>query len=173
MRLFLAINFSAEIKAAIANARDALKGAAVRGSFTFDENLHLTLVFLGECDGRQAETVKAVMDGVAFNPFTLALGKVGCFKRDGSDTWWIGLKDNPALSALQSDLTERLRRAGFAIEARKYTPHITLGREVKLLAGFIPPQAPQTAFEVKSIELMKSERINGRLTYTSIYTKSI
>jgi len=53
MRLFIAINFPDEIKATIAKIRDGLKEKAFRGNFSSDENLHLTLVFLGECDLRQ------------------------------------------------------------------------------------------------------------------------
>ena len=171
MRLFVAINFPAEIKAAIAKVRDDLKNSALRGSFTFDENLHLTLVFLGECDVRQTDAVKAVMDNTIFSEFTLMLDKVGYFKRDGGNTWWIGLKGNKLLSDLQTDLSSRLKQNGFILENRKYTPHITIARQVKMRTGFVQPEIPQINFNVTSIELMKSEQINGKLVYTQVYSK--
>ena len=170
MRLFIAINFPSEVKAAITEIRNHLKESALRGNFTFDENLHLTLVFLGECDVRQAGEAKAVMNDILFSKFTLMLDKVGYFKRDGGDTWWIGLKENKSLSHLQADLTERLRQKGFVLENRKYTPHVTIGREVIMPAGFVKPEVPQDCFMVTSIELMKSERINGKLVYTPVYS---
>jgi len=191
MRLFVAINFSNNIRAAVTKIRDGLKNAAICGRFSYDENLHLTLVFLGECDGKQAGVIKAALDKTAFTPFTLALDRVGCFRRDeptsrrlasfapskaqrgeGGDIWWLGLKENAALSALQAELSERLRQSGFVLENRKYTPHVTLGREVRMPASFIAPKVEPTEFNVASVELMKSEHINGRLTYTPIYSKS-
>ena len=173
MRLFIAVNFPAEIKAAIAKIRDSIKEAAFRGNFTLTENLHLTLVFLGECDPQQTEAVKSVLDETKFSEFSFSLDKVGYFKRDGGDTWWIGLKENKSISALQSDLSERLRQKGFILESRRYYPHVTIGREVKVPAGFIQPKFQPVSFDVTGIELMKSERINGKLTYTSIYTKIV
>ena len=172
MRLFVAMQFPTEVKAAISEVRDRVRKAALRGNFTFDENLHLTLAFLGECDFQQVETVKAVMDDIVFSEFKLMLDKVGCFKREGGNTWWIGLKESDHLSCLQEDLSNRLREKGFVLENRKYTPHVTLGREVKLPAGFVHPQAHQITFSVSCIELMKSERINGKLVYTPIYSKN-
>jgi len=171
MRLFVAINFPDEMKAAIAKIRDSIKEAAFYGNFTLTENLHLTLVFLGECDAQQTKAVKAVMNETIFPEFTLALDKVGYFKRDGGNTWWMGLKENKPLTDLQADLTGRLQQKGFTLESRKYLPHVTFGREVKLRSGFVQPEVPQVSFNVTSIELMKSERINGKLVYTSIHTR--
>ena len=84
------------------------------------------------------------------------------------DAGRIGLKENSALIAMQADLSERLRQKGFMVEDRKYSPHVTLGREVKTRAGFILPEVPQVGFCVQNIDLMKSERINGKLTYTAV-----
>ena len=172
MRLFIAINFPDEIKAAAAKVRDGLKASALRGRFSLDENLHLTLVFIGECSEAQASEIKRVLDDTVFSPFALAFDRVGCFKRECGDTWWLGLKQSDALSALQTELSMRLKQSGFALENRKYTPHITLGREVKMAADYKPPEIASAKFSVTSVELMKSENINGKLTYTPIYSKS-
>jgi len=172
MRLFIAINFPDEVKAVIANIRNRLRESALHGRFTFVENLHLTLVFLGECDVRQTETVKVVMNETVFPKFTLTLEKVGYFKRVGGNTWWIGIQENKQLSDLQSDLSERLKQNGFLLEDRKYTPHVTIGREVKMCAGFVQPEAPPVSFDVTGVELMKSEHIGGRLTYTPVLAKT-
>jgi len=170
MRLFIAINFPDEIKTIIAKVRDSIKDNAIRGSFSFDENLHLTLVFLGECDFRQTEIIKSVMNETKFSNFTLTTDKVGFFKRDGGDIWWISLKENRPLSDLQANLTNNLISRGFNLDSRKYTPHITFGRQVKLPAGFVRPEIQNVNFNISSIELMKSERINGKLTYTPVFS---
>jgi 2'-5' RNA ligase len=112
------------------------------------------------------------MDDTTFSKFTLMFDKVGYFKRDGGNTWWIGLKENELLSCLQADLTGRLQQKGFILENRKYTPHVTLGREVKMPNGFMQPAVPQVGFDITSIELMKSERINNKLVYTPIHSRN-
>jgi 2'-5' RNA ligase len=66
-------------------------------------------------------------------------------------------------------LTGKLIAAGFALEKRRYSPHVTLGREVK--TGAMPESIEPFGETVTSIDLMKSERISGKLTYTAIYTK--
>jgi 2'-5' RNA ligase len=172
MRLFVAINFPGEIKEAVAEIRDGLKESSLRGKFTLDENLHLTLAFLGECDVRQTKDVKSVLDETLFSPFTLMLDRVGYFKRDSGNTWWIGLKENNSLSCLQADLTERLIQKGFILENRKYTPHVTIGREVKMPAGFVKPEVHPVGFNITNIELMKSERLDGKLVYMPVYSIS-
>ena len=171
MRLFIAINFPAEIKAAITKIRDRIKESSFRGNFTLDDNLHLTLVFLGECDNRQSDAIRTVMDETIFSEFTLTFDKVGYFKRSGGNIWWAGLHDNNPLSALQADLIRRLSQKGFVLENRKYTPHVTIGREVKTCAGLVLREIPPVSFSVKSIELMKSERLHGKLVYMPIYSK--
>ena len=134
------------------------------------ENLHLTLVFLGECDEKQASAARCAMDAVVFEPFEFTLGRVGRFKRDGGDVWWVAGEPPAALLELQRGLTDRLIRDGFRLDRRKYSPHITLGR--KVVTDAVPWQVEPFGETVRSIELMKSERIDGKLTYTPIYVKN-
>ena len=172
MRLFVAINFSAEVKAAIAQSRDYFKKYALKGNFTLDENLHLTLVFLDECDVRRTNEIKAILDKVHFSPFKLSFTKFARFKHPEGDIWWIGFKRNEAFINLEAEVSGRLLLDDFLREDIEYVPHITMGREIKLRPEFSLPEIPQIEFSVKSIELMKSERIKGKLTYTQVYSKS-
>ncbi|MDR1042323.1 MAG: RNA 2',3'-cyclic phosphodiesterase, partial [Clostridiales Family XIII bacterium] len=50
MRLFIAINFSEEIKDALCETIADLRDASRRGRYTHRDNLHLTLAFIGESD---------------------------------------------------------------------------------------------------------------------------
>ena len=172
MRLFFAINFNNETRSRLLALRDELKSKSESGNFSLPENLHLTLAFLGECDGRQVSAAKRVHGLVAFEPFDIAVDTIGRFKRgnrdarQAGDLWWSGLSECKPLIALQRDLTEKLIAEGFLLERRKYSPHITLGREVVTDAA---PWAIEPFGEtVSSLDLMKSERIGGRLTYTVV-----
>ena len=71
--------------------------------------------------------------------------------------------------ALQRELTEQLLTMGFALERRRYNPHITLGREVVTDAA--PWKMEPFGEVVSRIDLMKSERLQGKLTYTAIYSR--
>ena len=55
------------------------------------------------------------------------------------------------------------------MDGRKYSPHITLGREV--VTDTRPWRIEPFGETISTIDLMKSERINGKLTYTAIYTR--
>ena len=169
MRLFIAINFSDETRSQLLALRDELRIRSVRGNFSSPENLHLTLAFLGECDAGQLQSAKTAMDAVSFSPFELSARRVGRFRRDGGDIWWVGLGESNELLGLQRELTDKLINAGFSLDKRKYTPHVTLGREV--VTDAVPWNIEPFGETVKGIELMKSERIGGKLTYTAIYGK--
>ena len=172
MRLFIAVNFSGSTKNALLALRDKLESRAERGSFTTEENLHITLVFLSECGMKQVSAVKTAMDIVNFEPFEILIERVGRFGRGGQNEslWWAGARENTALLGLQRDLTDNLAAAGFALDSRRFSPHITLGRRV--VTDALPWRTELFGETIQNIDLMKSERINGRLTYTPIYTKT-
>ena len=64
MRLFIAINLNKETKNKLLALYDELRNSSVRGKFSLPENLHVTLAFLGECDYKQADEIKVVMDSI-------------------------------------------------------------------------------------------------------------
>jgi 2'-5' RNA ligase len=170
MRLFIAINFNSDTRTRLLALRDELRGKSERGNFSAPENLHLTLAFLGECDGKQTAAAKSAMSAVRFEPFGIMVEHVGRFKRDGGDIWWVGLREDKPLLTLQRDLAAKLAATGFALERRKFSPHVTLGREVVTTAA--PWRIEPFGEMVTTIDLMKSERIGGKLTYTAIDTRS-
>ncbi|MEL7624987.1 RNA 2',3'-cyclic phosphodiesterase [bioreactor metagenome] len=170
MRLFVAVNFNTKTVARLLALRDELRSCCQRGNFSAPENLHLTLAFLGECNAEQAAAVKAAMDTICFKPFSVSVESVGRFKGKGGDVWWAGVRENEPLLDLQRRLTEKLIAAGFALEKRKYTPHITLGRQV--ITEISPWMMEPFGETVDKIELMKSERIGGKLRYTAVYEKT-
>ncbi|NCA93496.1 hypothetical protein EOM82_09795, partial [bacterium] len=78
--------------------------------------------------------------------------------------------EGEGLATLALDIASRLCKAGFDIEDRTFTPHITLGRQVIDKSG-IPLYIIPASMTVNRVSLMKSERINGILKYTEIYLK--
>ena len=121
MRLFLAINFDDEVKSKLLQCQESLRRASVSGNFTRPENLHLTLVFLGETSPAHARGIQRVMDCAPNEPFTLQFEGMGKF----GDTWWVSIRQCPALTGLYDHLSQGLRAAGFTIESRSFKPHLT------------------------------------------------
>jgi len=169
MRLFLAINFDDEVKARLLQCQESLRQASDGGNFTRPENLHLTLVFLGETSPGCVREIRRVMDCAPIESLALQFEGIGKF----GDTWWVGIRQNPALTNLHNHLSQGLRAAGFTIKSRSFKPHLTLAKEVVLRPGASPEKSEPFAAQVAAIHLMKSERINGKLTYTSIYEKQL
>jgi 2'-5' RNA ligase len=176
MRLFVAVNFDAAARAALAQWQAELRANALRGNFSALGNVHLTLAFLGERDAGQAAAASRALDAVAapgagFRPFDADIRSMGRFRRDGGDLWWAGMEGCAALDALHGSVWAALAREGFEPERGKWRPHVTLAREVSLRAGYEPParRAP-IPVRVESVELMLSERPGGRLTYTPLHS---
>jgi len=173
MRLFVSINFNDETRERLVGLQNELRKGAVCGRFVTGENLHLTLAFLGDCDSKQIAIAKAVLGEMDFEPFGIVIDNIGRFRRDGGDIWWAGVANNRDLLRVQKILTDKLAAAGFKLDKRKYSPHITLGREVVTRDGFVPRQPLAFGEEVLMIELMRSERRDGKMVYTPICCKEV
>ncbi len=175
MRLFIAINFTDEMKEQLSGTIRHLKEYAVQGNFTRNENLHLTLAFIGET--ARVNEVKQAMNGIWAESFLLNISGLGKFRRDGGDIYWKGAEKTPELLSVYQQLFQVLTAMGFHLENREYKPHLTLGREVILQEGFdknaFEKEIPKMSMKVEKISLMKSERINGKLVYTEIYAKTL
>ena len=172
MRLFVAVNFGENVINCVKAAERALKGAGSSGVFTPGENVHLTLAFLGECGGERLGDIRSAMEAAAGHSFILKLSEAGVFRRPGGDILWLGTEECPELTSLAARLSEELRIRGFALEERKFVPHLTVARHVKIPGGFSPDALPKYRAEqpVESMELMKSDRVDGRLIYTPLFS---
>ena len=80
MRLFIAINLSDEIRTALIDAQNDMYEGGVRGNFSPEENLHLTLAFIGEYPNPEA--VQEALSGLEIRPFSITLDRCGSFGGD-------------------------------------------------------------------------------------------
>ncbi|HLQ19373.1 MAG TPA: RNA 2',3'-cyclic phosphodiesterase [Tabrizicola sp.] len=92
------------------------------------ENLHLTLVFLGDCPEAALEAAHERLESLRERRFTLSLQGLGLFGKDKPRVAWAGVAPSPELLHLQAKVEGIARRSGCPIDARKVTPHVTLGR---------------------------------------------
>ncbi|MDL2254430.1 RNA 2',3'-cyclic phosphodiesterase [Ruminococcaceae bacterium OttesenSCG-928-I18] len=170
MRLFYAIRPSEECLGKLWEASGALRGQVERGSFTRRENLHLTVLFLGETEHR--EKAEACLHEIMLAPFELCFASLGRFRRGEGDLLWAGVKADPVVQQLYNDLSARLRKAGFQVEARPYVPHLTLARRVRFAAGTefatLEKHVQPCCMQADALLLMRSHRVEGQLRYTEL-----
>lgn len=134
MRLFVAIDIDAAARASIVGEQQRLRARAEGGSvlrWVKPEQLHITLVFLGEVDEARADAViEAYGAPAAVAPFDLAFRGVGVFPERGAPrAVWIGIAEGESeLSGLQRLLAARALELGVVLDSRPFRPHLTLGR---------------------------------------------
>src|SRR5690554_1980798 len=129
MRLFIGIKLS---EAAINRIKKLQKTINVEGRFTNPNNLHLTLVFLGEVNEKKRNVVEKILEAIDFPNFKIESDRIQMLR----DIIVLRIKDNETLNNLQSDLVDKLIDQGFKIEKRKYRPHITLVRKSNRIINF-------------------------------------
>lgn len=99
-----------------------------RGRLAGRDDLHITLVFLGDLDSDRRACAEKAADTIRAASFTLLLDRFGCFHR--SKVLWCGATDRPQpLFELLSALNGGLLSCGFRPERRPFTPHVTLARK--------------------------------------------
>lgn len=137
MRLFVAAEPSAPVRAAAADAvvalRAALDAAGAGGGLRWvpTSNLHLTVWFLGEVsDARAAAVLDVLRAPLRVPAFELRLSGFGAFPPAGAPrVLWMGVAEGvPQLARAHDEIGERLSPWGFPPEGRAYSAHLTIAR---------------------------------------------
>ncbi len=156
IRLFVAIELPLPVRDALLAAMGGVAGAR----WQRDDQLHLTLRFIGEVDRHRAADIAAALGRVQVPPFALALASVGSFDRRGRiDALWVGVTPQTEVSALAKRVDQALVRAGEAPETRAFLPHVTVarfGRDAGPLAGFPLQPLPVAPFPITGFALWES-----------------
>jgi 2'-5' RNA ligase len=111
------------------------------------ETLHITLAFLGAVPAQRLPLLCDIAQAIQAEPFELTLDQAGCWGHNR--VGWLGAQCVPtALADLAGRLAGALSGAGFALDARAFTPHVTLLRRAQCTAppAIVPIVWPVTAF---------------------------
>ena len=131
-RLFVAIRPPAAVREALSCLMEGVEGARWQD----DDQLHLTLRFIGEVETRMAEDIVAALSSVRSPPLDLRVQGVGTFERRGrADTLWAGVTPREGQLALHRKIDHVLVGCGLSPETRSYAPHITLARLGRMQRG--------------------------------------
>ena len=93
-----------------------------------DEQLHLTLRFVGEVERPLANDLADALGQIRADPFELRIADVGRFEQRNSGALWAGVEPKAPVAALAAKVERACQSAGLEPERRAFHPHITLAR---------------------------------------------
>jgi len=170
-RLFIAVDFPAEVNEHIANICFGVPGA----KWVPKDQSHLTLRFIGEVDDNQYSQIAYALSDVNASRFNLSLRGTGHFPpRNTPTVLWVGIEENEAMMTLKEAIEDSLKSTGIGPEDRKYSAHITVARlgkntPIRKVADFLSanglfkiPDVPVDAFHLYSSVLTPSGAVHRK-----------
>ena len=100
-----------------------------------DEQLHLTLRFIGEVEGPLADDIALALSRVRFGAFELSVAGVGMFEQRNGGALWAAVQPRQPVAALAAKVERACLHVGLEPERRAFHPHITLARWNRLSAA--------------------------------------
>jgi 2'-5' RNA ligase len=133
LRTFIAVDTGKAIRDRCVALQETLARSGADVKWVEPDNLHVTLLFLGEVEDRDVPALCRAVAEVAerHDGFRLSVEGVGCFPNPRRPrVVWVGVGDGHAeLVKLHEALEPPLLELGcYRREERAYTPHLTLGR---------------------------------------------
>jgi 2'-5' RNA ligase len=177
IRTFIGVDFGKAIRDRAVALQKLLANTGTDVKWVEPENLHVTLLFLGEVDDREVPHVCRIASECTTTKasFPMSIETLGCFPNARRPrTIWVGVGEGAQpLCALHDDLEIPLAELGYRREERRYTPHATLGRvrgdsSTGTLARVLSEQANWKGGEtlVREIRIMASELTPRGPVYT-------
>ena len=123
-RLFVAIRPPEQVRDLLIDAMD--EGPGLR--WVGDEQLHLTLRFIGEVERPLASDIAAALAKLRFPPFELRVRGIGRFDRRSGGALWAGVGPRKPVAELAAKVDRACVEAGIEPERRAFHPHVTLAR---------------------------------------------
>lgn len=123
-RLFVAIRPPENVRDLLIDAMD--DSPELR--WVADEQLHLTLRFIGEVERPLANDIADALSQIRFPAFDLRIAGVGRFDKRGGGALWAGIEPRKPVSELAAKVDRACVTTGLEPEHRAFHPHVTLAR---------------------------------------------
>jgi 2'-5' RNA ligase len=167
-RLFFGLELPAAIRSALATLRPTIRQTRP----VAEEQLHLTLSFLGDIPTERCAVLQDAANQVKVGSFFLPVQGIGTFGGHRPKVLWAGVGNgHPHLFALHKKLTDGLLNSGFSADLQAFHPHITLARMDDSSAEMWRPFLREHAEDdfgicaVKEFVLFSSQRTPAGSTY--------
>ena len=125
----------------------------VGGRHTREDSIHLTLAFVGDVDSARLAELLAPPATLIVTRFKLTLDRWGCWPRNGI-AWMAPSSVPDPLRELTAGMDAWLRYAGFELDVRPFSPHVTLVRKAKCAP--LPNLIPRIEWQVEDFVLVRS-----------------
>jgi 2'-5' RNA ligase len=177
VRTFIAVGLIQSIRDRCVSMQETLARIGTDVKWVEVENMHVTLLFLGEVDERVMPDVcrEVAVCCEQYEGFTLGVETLGCFPNPRRPKIvWVGIGEGrDELVALHDALEPPLLELGcYRREDRPYSPHVTLGRvqgdnNTDKLAAELVKRASWKAgeTEIREVLVMSSELTPKGPTY--------
>ena len=164
-RLFFALWPDVEIRHSLLKIRDTLPSDC--GRLVPSNNLHITLVFLGEISTAKTEYMLESAGQLRIKPVTLILDHIGWWKK--TQVAWLAPSHIPGeIPKIATELAAAAKQRAIKLDQRPYRPHVTLARGVRrepCLSAFAPVQWP-----VRGFSLIQSQTLQAGTRYKEIWS---
>jgi len=127
-RLFVALRPSPEIRR---QCLEAMHDGPPGWAWQDDEQLHVTLRYIGEVERPMAEDIAAALGSLRCSPIQLGIDGVGWFDQGPRGALFARAVPKEPLAALHKKIDRALTGIGLSPEGRSYLPHVTLARRRK------------------------------------------
>lgn len=174
-RLFVAIRPPEDIRDLLVDAMDNSPDFRWQD----DEQLHLTLRFIGEVDRPVADDLADGLSRIHAEKFELRIDDVGRFEQRNSGALWAGVEPKEPVAALAAKVERVCHKIGLEPERRAFHAHITLarwkGRRTREVAGFLESNRglKSQPFEVAEFTLFESRLSRHGAHYEAVGTYSL
>lgn len=130
MRLFVALELSDAVQAALRELVGRLQRSSADVRWVRPEGMHLTLKFIGEAPEERLAPIQAALAGLSSpRPVEMEFRSLGYFPNERRPrVFWVGVRASDNLADLAAQVEAALEPLGIAREKRVYIPHLTLGR---------------------------------------------
>lgn len=163
LRLFIGVPVEGKMKEQLTEALERMKEAGIGGRYQPAENLHMTLVFLGETPAGRAGEVLDLLQSVPVPDTRIRIEGSGYF---GNILYArIGIGEEETFHKYVMSLRRALGRRGLSFDSKPFKAHVTLIRRCSVTRSFAFDPAPQ---KLGRICLYKSEEKGGRMVYTEL-----
>ncbi|MDO4547129.1 MAG: RNA 2',3'-cyclic phosphodiesterase [Clostridia bacterium] len=170
MRLFFGIELDERARIAAVKCMDSLR-RDIDARFVDNDNLHMTVCFVGEVDVTMLKRVEEIGEKAAIlsTGRKLTLSKLGFFGTPSNAILYIGVDGAHGFASLSDSLKKNLTLAGLPCDPKRFSPHITIARRAFVTPRIINEMSPESiTWNAGHLTLFDSARISGRLVYTPV-----
>ncbi len=164
MRVFVAIDLPEVARSELVRLQDALPV----GRPVPEENLHLTLSFLGEQNDEALEDIHAALSDIRAPAFDLQLAGIGSFDQRSQQVIYADVARCDELLELEQRITRSLRNIGVEFQKRRFRPHVTIARLPNMMSGF-----ERSNFYQRLAEILAFRGVPFRVSSFQLYQSTL